>query len=98
MIRNNLRSIQIRHGFIEQLVKIHTGRTHNLRYNYSLGSINDKCSAFRHQRKVTHKYFLLFYFICFAITKTNLYFQGGSISSISGFAFFDIIFGILRIH
>ena len=81
-----------------KFVKIHTRRTNNLRNNYSFRSVYNKCSAFCHQRKIPHKYFLLFNFIRFPVAKTDFYFQWSSIRGISGLTFLDIILRILRIH
>ena len=42
--------------------KNNAGRTHELRYNYALGAVDNECSFFRHLREVTHENNLLFNF------------------------------------
>lgn len=52
----------LRTGFVVTHAVVHAGRTHQLGYDHPLRAVDDKGSAFGHQREIAHKNVLLFHF------------------------------------
>ena len=74
---------------------VNTGGTNQLAYNDTLCAIDDKGTGVCHQRKITHKNFMLADFLFLLVVEANPDLQGSGIICISFLAFLNRIFYIV---
>ena len=71
VVRNDGCAINRHKRLVRLFVKINAGASDNLRNNNTLGAVYDKRAALCHNREISHKDFLLFYFVSFLVAKPN---------------------------
>ena len=93
-VRNDRRSEKLFTGFIVAVAVINARRTNQLRNNRTFRTVDDKRSAFGHQRKIAHKDFLLLDFAGFLVQQSRRHAKRRCIGNVALFAFFYRIFGV----
>ena len=54
--RNDLHTVQVLLGrLVDVVLEVHTGRTHELRHDDTLGAVDDECAHRRHHGEITHE-------------------------------------------
>ena len=81
--------------FVKGIGIVNAGRTNQLRNDDTLSAVDDKGTAFGHQREIAHKDFLLLDFTSFLIEKAHPNPQRSRIGHIPFFALSDRILGLL---
>ena len=94
-VRNHGRGIGPLPCLVDVACVVHTGRTHNLRNNYTLRSVDHKRSRIRHQREFSHVHIILLDFSGQAVAESGGYAQLRGVIGVSFLAFLNRILRLL---
>ena len=73
----------------------HTGRTHELGNDNTLGAVGDEGAGIGHEGEITHEDFLVLHFAGLLVDQTGSHVQGRGIGGVALLAFLNSIFGVL---
>ena len=97
-VRNYSGSISLFTCFIDFGSVVHTGRTDNLRNDYTLCTVDDEGTGFGHQGEVTHKDVCLLDLACLLVGQANVYLKRSRVVNVSLFALLNGVLGMLLVQ
>ena len=94
-VRNHRGAEQLLAGLVVIHFIVNAGRTHELRYNDALRTVNHKSTAVCHQREVTHENLGFLDLAGFLIQQAGCYPKSRSVSGIAFLAFLYAVIGLV---
>ncbi len=95
-VRNDLGRIQRLAGLVQRTVKIHAGRTNQLRHDNALAAVNDKGAMVGHQREIAHEHIGFFNFAGFPVLQADKDLQRCGVGLVTFTAFLQRILRLLQ--
>ena len=96
-VGDHLRGIEERAGLVDGAGEVHAGGTHELRYDYALGAVDDEGAVVGHDGEIAHEDLGFLDFAGVAVGQADGYLQGRGVGLIALLAFFQrILRGVVQ--